>query len=569
MLRTLIVAGALIAAVIPRAGASDKKPSDLPTFDYDVARSHEIKPHRRSIPSEGVHPGFHQLHLFLIVSTIGNVVDADASGEAALMALWPQLKSEVLEWRFVPFEQNGKATTARVEEYLDLVSPERLPKRHIAPPILRANSKVSILLERSGCFGSCPSYTVTLTTQGIVFVGEGSVVAIGQHSDAIDADQVRKLAQNFIAADFYSMDASYFASVTDNPIYTLSIDIDGRKKSVTDYVGTWEGMPAVIGELEDEVDELAQTKRWIEGSDGMVDTLKAEGFEFKSFEAQAMLKQAAMRGQTQTVRDLLAAGVSLQPIPQPKTSRRYVSFYMGWLTTASSHPDTLQVLMDAAASRNDQSDKDHALAGAARSGKVEAVRALIAYGANANADLSPQSVAESSEALTMEGPGAGSILIYAAESGNPEMVREILRYHPKMNARDSEGRTALFAASEYRDGDEDGARVQCVRLLVQAGANVNARDDYGNTPLHETFLSDVEEELLKLGADVNARNKDGETPIFTTVDDEAIPLFIQHGADLALRNKKGQTVLEAAEGKGPARLKALKDAIEAASGSHP
>jgi ankyrin repeat protein len=301
----------------------------------------------------------------------------------------------------------------------------------------------------------------------------------------------------------------------------------------------------------------------------MVDTLKAEGFEFKSFEAQAMLKQAAMRGQTQTVRDLLAAGVALEPIPQPKTSRRYVSFYMGWLTTASSHPDTLQVLMDAAASRNDQSDKDHALAGAARSGKVEAVRALIAYGANANADLSPQSVAESSEALTMEGPGAGSILIYAAESGNPEMVREILRYHPKMNARDSEGRTALFAASEYRDGDEDGARVQCVRLLAQAGANVNARDDYGNTALHETFLSDVEEELLKLGADVNARNKDGETPIFTTVDDEAIPLFIQHGADLALRNKKGQTVLEAAEGKGPARLKALKDAIEAASGSHP
>jgi len=36
----------------------------------------------------------------------------------------------------------------------------------------------------------------------------------------------------------------------------------------------------------------------------------------------------------------------------------------------------------------------------------------------------------------------------------------------------------------------------------------------------------VEEELLKLGADVNARNKEGETPIFTTVHDSAIPLFI-------------------------------------------
>jgi ankyrin repeat protein len=48
----------------------------------------------------------------------------------------------------------------------------------------------------------------------------------------------------------------------------------------------------------------------------------------------------------------------------------------------------------------------------------------------------------------------------------------------------------------------------------------------------ETFLTDVEEELLKLGEDVNARNKDGETPIFTTVDNDAIPLFMEHGADL-------------------------------------
>ena len=72
----------------------------------------------------------------------------------------------------------------------------------------------------------------------------------------------------------------------------------------------------------------------------------------------------------------------------------------------------------------------------------------------------------------------------------------------------------------------------------------------------------MEEELLKLGADVNARNKDGETPIFTTVDDEAIPLFIAHGADLTIRNKKGQTVLEAAKDKGPRRQAALEKAIQ-------
>jgi hypothetical protein len=74
---------------------------------------------------------------------------------------------------------------------------------------------------------------------------------------------VRKLAARFIAADFYSMDPRYVASVTDNPDYYLSITIDGRKKEVHDYVGQWEGMPAVVVELEDAVDELAQTSRWI------------------------------------------------------------------------------------------------------------------------------------------------------------------------------------------------------------------------------------------------------------------------------------------------------------------
>jgi ankyrin repeat protein len=190
------------------------------------------------------------------------------------------------------------------------------------------------------------------------------------------------------------------------------------------------------------------------------------------------------------------------------------------------------------------------------------VRALISYGASPNADLSKLTITTANGGMTMQGPGSGSILIEAAHSGNPDVIREILRYHPKLELLDHEGQTAMFAVGDYRDSDADGASVECVRLLAEAGANVNARDKSGNTPLHETFLTDVEEELLKLGADVNARNDDGETPIFTTVDDDAIPVFIQHGADLSIRNKKGQTVVEAAKDKGPQRQEALRKAIQ-------
>ena len=434
--------------------------------------------------------------------------------------------------------------------------------KHVTPPAIGPNSKISISLERSGCFGSCPSYTVTIGTEGITFEGNYYVVATGKHWAGVDAKKVRQLAARFVSADFYSMEPKYVASVTDNPTYVLSIDIDGRKKTVEDYVGEWEGMPAVISDLEAEVDSFAKTDRWVAGAEGLVPSLRAAKFNFQSLEAQAMLKEAANRGQSGTVREFLAAGVPLDPLPAPETKQRDMLAAVGLLTSASANMQTLQTLLDVGASRNDQNDKDLALAGAARAGNLEAVRALIAYGANPNSDLSKMTVTERDGGMTIQGPGPGSVLIDAAESGNPDVVKEILRYHPNLEARGYEGKTAMFAAGEYRNSDKEGARVECVHLLGEAGANVNARDKDGNTPLHGVFLTDVEEELLKLGADVNARNNEGETPIFTNVDNDSISLFIQHGADLNIRNNKGETVVEAAKEHGPARMEALRKALQ-------
>ncbi len=115
------------------------------------------------------------------------------------------------------------------------------------------------------CYGRCPVYRVSVNTKGIVFDGEKFVGAEGRQTDTVDPGAVRALAKKFVAADFYSMRDEYRASVTDNPTYMLSIAIDGHKKQVLDYVGQWDGMPAVIVELEEDVDALAHTERWIKG----------------------------------------------------------------------------------------------------------------------------------------------------------------------------------------------------------------------------------------------------------------------------------------------------------------
>jgi hypothetical protein len=68
MTRIIIAFSCLLSSIFLWA-LNDKRPS----YDYDVARAHEIKPHRRTIPLEGVTPGLNQLRLTLIVSFSPNL----------------------------------------------------------------------------------------------------------------------------------------------------------------------------------------------------------------------------------------------------------------------------------------------------------------------------------------------------------------------------------------------------------------------------------------------------------------------------------------------------------------
>lgn len=245
--------------------ASDHQSPHYPFIAYDPAITHEIEPHRRTIPVDGVREGFNQLRLTLTVSSAGEVIEAEAGGSPDVLKYWPQLQGEVRAWKFFPFKKHGKPVIAQAEEYIDLVPPERLPKVHVAAPTVRPDSKITIVLKRGACYGTCPSYDVVVSTGAIEFDGHSCVAALGKHTASVDENEVRKLARKFMAVDFYSMDTEYEATVTDMPAYVLSIGIDGQEKGVTDYVGRWVGMPTIITELEDDVDALAQTRRWIQG----------------------------------------------------------------------------------------------------------------------------------------------------------------------------------------------------------------------------------------------------------------------------------------------------------------
>ena len=86
------------------------------------------------------------------------------------------------------------------------------------------------------------------------------------------------------------------------------------------------------------------------------------------------------------------------------------------------------------------------------------------------------------------------------------------------------------------DGNTEG-----VRVLLDAGADPNARAKRGETPLHHAKRPETVQALLNAGADPNACTDDGRTPLHCTVESntrEAVQALLEAGADPNARGKR-------------------------------
>lgn len=148
-------------------------------------------------------------------------------------------------------------------------------------------------------------------------------------------------------------------------------------------------------------------------------------------------------------------------------------------------------------------------------------------------------------------------LLYAAASqGNLPIVELLLQLGADPNASDGYGHTPLYFVGNGSPGPS-GAAV--VRVLVQEGANVNAQERLKHcTALHMAARRGnvaVAEALLDCGAQIEARDKLGETALHRAVKcgkEEMAAFLLSRGADAQARGKSGQTPWQAARG---ARMK--------------
>ncbi len=93
-----------------------------------------------------------------------------------------------------------------------------------------------------------------------------------------------------------------------------------------------------------------------------------------------------------------------------------------------------------------------------------------------------------------------------------------------------------------------------VRLLIDRGADVNARDKSGLNALYKAVVTivnpgkqrDTIRLLLDRGADVNVRGKGGNTLLMLAAaydGSDIVPLLLERGADVNAKDDKGFTAL--------------------------
>lgn len=119
---------------------------------------------------------------------------------------------------------------------------------------------VVITLERTPCFGFCPSYFVTVHGNGTVVYEGGDFVEVkGAQRSEIPQEGVQELVDEFYEIGFFSLRDRYEAQVTDLPSQTTSITVDGTTKTVYRYGFE----PERLAMLEDKIDEIAGTEKWV------------------------------------------------------------------------------------------------------------------------------------------------------------------------------------------------------------------------------------------------------------------------------------------------------------------
>lgn len=151
-------------------------------------------------------------------------------------------------------------------------------------------------------------------------------------------------------------------------------------------------------------------------------------------------------------------------------------------------------------------------------------------------------------------------VVAAVRSESRTAVDKLMAHDPGLiTARDEAGSTLLHHAAGF-------GTLDTMTALVDAGAEVNAKNKRGSTPLHWAIHDEAKVRLLLVrGAAVNVKQVEGRTPLLQAASlgngNSILRLLLERGADSNVATLNGQTPLMAAAIRGDTEaLRLLIDA---------
>jgi ankyrin repeat protein/mono/diheme cytochrome c family protein len=151
-------------------------------------------------------------------------------------------------------------------------------------------------------------------------------------------------------------------------------------------------------------------------------------------------------------------------------------------------------------------------------------------------------------------------LIDAVRSAPRATAEKLLKANPDLlNAQDPAKSTLLHHAAGF-------GTLETLKWLVESGADVNAKNRRGSTPLHWAIHDEAKVRLLLArGAGVNTKQAEGRTPLYLAAmlgnGHSILRLLLENGADPNLKTANGRTPLMVAAGRGD--VEALRLLIDA------
>lgn len=277
----------------------------------------------------------------------------------------------------------------------------------------------------------------------------------------------------------------------------------------------------------------------------------------------------------ETVTLLLELGADPKQVVEGRSAAMFALSGLGWNYRPGGDAARLKVLLEAGSPLIFEGREGKRLvAECAGLGDPERLKLVLAHGGSPNAvwdaEEARKDAARIRARLNQTASDEGSLLDRMRKMGvePPPDVLEAMqaeenRFETEMASGPSSFDIPLFRAAE-------SGSLECLNVLLEAGADVRARESSGETAIFYCGSAAVAKRLVEAGLDIEAISSNGWSPLVHAVNDgdlNRVRALVSAGANVNASHDHGYTVFMSAVGSGR-RPEVLRFLVESGADPH-